>query len=114
MGRRLHIVTKKVIESKETPYLNFKSGEFKNLLEELGCDVFVQANEDWSNITMEVTKESFDKAVRIIRSASVEENEYVMDAINECDMTLEQARECLDQCKKESDHHSGYYTFWFY
>lgn len=114
MGRRLHVTTKRVVETKELPYLNYKADKFQDLLETLDCDVFVRANDDWESVEMEVSAEQFDEAVKRVNSPEAENDADLMDALKECEFDLSEARDCFKLCQDLSDTHEGLYYFEFF
>ena len=57
MGKRIHVAKKYEIEYGSAEHLNWKQDEFISVLEELGCDVCRQDNEDYSAGDFEVSAE---------------------------------------------------------
>ena len=117
MRKRIHVATKYVVEYKELPFLNYKTEEFCNLLNELECYNSVFEQNSGETILVETPKDEFNKAYEKLANFGALEQEQrddIIDALNACGLNVSDAVELFKMCLDNGESNDNWYHFAFY
>ena len=104
------------IEYGSAEHLNWKQDEFISVLEELGCDVCRQDNEDYSAGDFEVSAEQYEQAMKDLQEyindpEGYEDGPDLCEAIEATEETPKDLLRIMQGYYDEADKHDGYLHF---
>ena len=132
MGKRVHTLTKRIVEYSDYESFNWKYNEFQQLLETLGCDTCPDSSEFPDDFEVDV--QQYENALNILKTNKdklltdtyqIEINESteassdeIVEAINDCfdselteEKRIQSVIEDMEAFFEKADKHDGYIYF---